>query len=833
MDDTRFRRVCLETSLKPFRQLDAAFVESVCHTLWDNWRRLIARADEVAVLLWVGDGSEILQWQGNWDACVPWADRIGFCNYDTPGAFPPDNRHYRINRAVPYMANPPRPTFRDLERIIEALRRTARGRLGREIRIGAALDPGPEFVENAWKFQRHPEVLTPDGPARMPCMMHFLTHQSTVRPDGEAYAGFPDGLDAPARFGTFLGRQFAAVMRDLGYDWIWFSNGFGYTHFPWTCCGELFDGQQFLPDRAEPELRRTRRFWEDFRRECPDVEVQVRGTNFTVGMDIAANGVSHEDVASTGRVVAPPPNPPWGSRALGLEMASFLSRMSSSPADRLLFRFYLNDPWFVTNPWYDYYNREPFDIYVPMSAARLGEDGSVETPHDLALLTVDTEKGELLRDEAGEVTPHLLRAAQTRPDAAGPVVWVYPFDDYHRILRNTPDGIADVFAHEWFACAMVNAGLPLNTVCPGDRFARLADVGALPDAIFVAPVPAPSSSYSQALLEHVRTGGKALLYGPLAPADPEWLDALGIELADPLEGDFEVDVRLATDRFRQEACAPSGGDSLDASIGMASDDAPAAAAKQRLLHHRGLVSGGGIRAVAHEGTCEVRVALSQKGRERAYAVTRGGAALGGGRVAWIRGTSCFDPAAKPIEPRFDPPWRVVRPDDWARRLLADLGLDILQERLDESVQPANVFIKRHRGAWYFVGHKANTSARLWIRTEDGAPCFGECETPIAGGYAGECFGKSFHNEVRAFVTMRDGIVRTKTLPTPIGRRAHFSLANLVDADVAIYPEPEALADGDLDLQPVIAGDAPVPHDVDAERGRAVVRRFTGTLYVLW
>lgn len=831
MESHAYRRVCLETSLKPFRQLDDEFIAATCTRLWKNWDRLVERADEILILLWVGDGSEILQWQGDLSAPLPHAESIGFCNYDTPGAFPPDNRHYRINRAVPYLDSPPCVTFADLKRIIAALRRTARERMDRKILIGATIDPGPEFVHNDWKFSKHPEVLIPDMRKRMPQMMHFITHQATLQPDGERYAGFPQGLTEPTRFGTFLGRQFAAVQRDLDYDLIWFSNGFGYTHFPWTHHGEVFDGEHFDPLKAGTEMEQAARFWNDFRQAVPDAEVQVRGTNFSVGMDIAANGISHTAIARTGRLERPPCNPPWGSRALGLEMTSFLSRISQTPGSDFIFRFYLNDPWFVSSPWYDYYNRETFDIYVPMTASRLSASGAVEAPTDLSLLTVDTEKGELLVDQSTEVIPHLLRAATTRPDAAGPVIWLYPFDEYHAILDDERQRLPEVFAHDWFACQMTQAGLPLNTVCNTTVFSHLANGGRLPDAIMVSPVPARESGFGTALLAHVRSGGRVLLYGPLDHASPEWLETLGVELANPLEGDFAIDRRFETDRFARPPVAPTD-DAFLASVGMQSEAGPSAPGPDRRLRHRGAISGGGLRACAVNEAL-VRCQAVQNGRTRTYALLRNLDGAGGGKIAWIQGSVSFDPSVRSGEPVFDPPWQFVRPDDWARHLLAELGLTIWQERDSETNKPANVFVKRCDGAFYFTGHKPDTSVRFWVRTEDGAPCYLESETPLLDGCAGESFGKTFHNEVRAFVRMADGTVRTKAMPVPVGRKQHFSIEGLLNADVTLYPSPEAIRNEQMDIQPIIGGSTPVAYSTDKSKGSVHVTHFTGTLYVCW
>lgn len=831
MKPNAYRRVCLETSLKPFTKLDPASIVATCNRLWSNWDRLVERVDEILILLWVGDGSEVLQWQGDLKASLPHADSIGFCNYDMPGAFPPENRHYRINRAVPYLDSPPDLTFGHLKQIITTLRQTACDCWGREILVGATIDPGPEFVHNDWKFSKHPEVLIPDMRERMPQMMHFITHQATIQPDGEVYAGFPQGLTEPTSFGTFLGRQFAAARRDLDYDYFWFSNGFGYTHFPWTHHGEVFDGHRFNPEKAAVERELAARFWSDFRQEEPEAEIQVRGTNFTVGMDIAANGVSHTDIARIGKLERPPCNPPWGSRALGLEMVSFLSRICKTPGRDIIFRFYLNDPWFVSSPWYDYYNRETFDIYVPMAAARLTSSGSVEAPTDLSLLTIDTEKGELLRDQSTEVIPHLLRAATTRPDAVGPVVWVYPYDEYHGILENQPERLPEIFAHDWFACQMTNAGLPLNTVCDTSVFAGLADRDLLPDAILVAPVPDRNSGWGDALLAHARGGGRVLLYGPLDQASPELLQALEVELADPLEGDFAVDCRLETDRFCRPPVAPTD-DAFMASVGMQSEPGFSDTTDVRLLRHRALTSGGGLRAVATEDQ-GIRCQAIQHGHTRTYALLRDVDSSDGGKIAWIQGTVSFDPSTRSGEPVLDPPWQFLRPDDWPRHLLAELGLAIRQDRDSETTKPANVFVKRHDGAWFFTGHKPDTSVRFQIRTADGAPCYMEAETPILDGYGGETFSKTFHHEVRAFVRMADGTVRSKAMPVPVGRQQHFSLEGLVHADVTLYPSPAAVRDGSVDLKPIIAGDTPVPCQTDLKRGTLHVSNFTGTLYVCW
>jgi hypothetical protein len=229
----------------------------------------------------------------------------------------------------------------------------------------------------------------------------------------------------------------------------------------------------------------------------------------------------------------------------------------------------------------------------------------------------------------------------------------------------------------------------------------------------------------------------------------------------------------------------------------------------------------------------VRCRAEQNGASRTYALLRNFGGSTGGKVAWIQGTVSFDPSLRSGEPVYDPPWQFLRPDDWPRYLLAELGFTIEQDRDSESSKPAQVFVKRHDGAWFFTGHKPDTSVRFQIRTPEGAPCYMEAETPIIDGAGSESFAKTFHSEVRAFVRMAKGTVRAKAMPVPVGRQQHFSLEGLVDADVTLYPSPNAVKAGTVTLSSIIAGETPVPSETDVAEGTLNVTNYTGTLFVCW
>ena len=110
-----------------------------------------------------------------------------------------------------------------------------------------------------------------------------------------------------------------------------------------------------------------------------------------------------------------------------------MSHIAETPSEGYLFRYYTHDPWWINSPWFDRYNRQPHDIYLPLSVARLDENLRVMQPYGINFLTADDSFGNLPRRCPVEVIPHLLDAYSHYPDSAGPVTWVYPFEQYHKI----------------------------------------------------------------------------------------------------------------------------------------------------------------------------------------------------------------------------------------------------------------------------------------------------------------------------------------------------------------------------------------------------------------
>src|SRR5690606_10022458 len=108
-----------------------------------------------------------------------------------------------------------------------------------------------------------------------------------------------------------------------------------------------FNGESFGRVDAGDVADRILGFWRDFRAEC-DYPIEVRGTNFTTGIDLASDCVPADEIYDGGFIVAPPPNYPSGALNydFGLEMAGYMSRIANLPGKDFPFRYYPNDPWF-------------------------------------------------------------------------------------------------------------------------------------------------------------------------------------------------------------------------------------------------------------------------------------------------------------------------------------------------------------------------------------------------------------------------------------------------------------------------------------------------------
>lgn len=480
---TGWRRAVLECSLRPFAPFDAGAIDAAAHRLVEQWLPLLTASDSSAVLLWASDGSELLEWAGDLDTEVEWACWVGFNNTD---ADPYGHNVTPERRAVPYCDAPAPLRYRDIQAVVAGLRRALLAATGRPVEIGAIFDSGPEFAPSRFKFETHPEIVAAGEDVGIGRVIRMVRPWNRLHADRTRYAAFPDGIDEGLSFGGFLGRQASAYLPAMGFDYLWFSNGFGFSSFAWTTLGELYDAERFHPERRPALEAAILEFWADFHREC-ELPIEVRGTNFTAGLDAAVDGVPGQRLYDSGYFRLPPPNSPWGplNRDFGIELTGQLSRIATLPGAGFPFRFYAHDPWFWQNPWRDFYGRQPFDIALPLALSRVDATGAVQPATDVEILTADDELGQFDARDALEIQAALAGARAIVPDAAGPVVWLYPFREYHQ-ARDAAE-LRRVFEEEWLFTAAVNVGLPLSSVVSTDAVEGALAVGALQGCVVVTP----------------------------------------------------------------------------------------------------------------------------------------------------------------------------------------------------------------------------------------------------------------------------------------------------------------------------------------------------------
>jgi hypothetical protein len=770
-EHSQIQRVVLETSLKPFTQTDPDSIEQACGRILSQWHPLLDISAECSILFWVADGSEILTWGGDPSAELEWAKYIGFCNAE----FRPYIGHTEDPRrqAILYRDDPSTFTYGDLATIISTFKRVAAEKYGQTLTAGATFDPGPEFARAEFKFATHPEIMRSGEETAIGNTVSMVRAWSVLAGDDLSYAAYPDGIPDNTPFGEFFWRQSRAFTSTLGFDYIWLSNGFGFSHFGWSALGENFDGRQFARVDYGQVAARILDFWQHYQRECSDLPVDVRGTNYSTGIDLASDCVPLDAIYAGNFLRAPAPNYPSGAlnEDFGLEMVGYMTRIARLPGDHFPFRYYPNDPWFWQNPWWDLYQREPFDIYCPLSTGRLNDQGQIENPQVVEFLTIDTEKGDLDERCALEVIPHIRRAIDDFPDRAGLLTWVYPFAEYHQLASDQPERLDLPYFGDWFARSAINAGLPLNTVLSTDALPTIVEdhPEALSDSLLFSPVPFGEGDWEEALIQHVHSGGRVFFYGPLDLASPAMRQLLNLETGEGIEEECTLRLDLEPDplvRWRGN----------------------------RTFRHESILSAGPVSEKLidpDDPHSHVHATLRQGAEERIYALTRRSPVWRGGAVSWIRGSSSFSFVDQ--RPR-EYPADIWNPAELARYLLASFGYRFVQERQHPGVKPVLNFVTRHRNAFIFSGFKADTTVVLRYAFPQGAPLLVGAETVIEDGAATYFLDKSFHKECRIFVRQPSGGVLSckEKPPFPTGKERKLQVSGLQDADLVVYPPLERM-----------------------------------------
>lgn len=749
-EDMPVGRICLELSLKPFKKLDTLYIESVCRKLFSQWKPLIKRSTGCAVMLWTSDGSEILAYSGDLSEEFEWCRYIGIGN---PGKNPEKNGDIRNLHVKPvlYTPDPPAMHYSDLRNIVSAIKRIGLEETGFNIDVGETFDPGPEFAYSEFKYERHPEICQ----GNIMGAKQWLHCASVLHADSYKYAAYPDGIPEGTHFGEFLGRQFKKLKEDIGFDYLWLSNGFGFSLNSWNWTGQLFDGNSFDFSGAASVRDSINDFWKHFSAEMNGDIIEVRGSNLSTGMDISAHGCPIDDIYKNN--ITAPPNSPWAAMdyRFGLEFVGFMSHIAELPANGFTFRYYIHDPWWINSPWFDRYGRSPHDIYLPLAVTRMDAEGKVTPPRGINLLSADDSFGNLPDKCPNEVIPYILEACSDYPDSAGLLTWIYPFEYYCDIgLR---EGKMDrIIMDDWFIESAVDLGLPLNTVISDKNFAS-SDLSSYKNTVLLTAVPESGSKLEASVIRAVRAGCRIILYGDTSHASEELRTLLGLKVTSPISGLLKIDTYLSSDKSETD---------------LFSD----------ILYHDPVVSSGGICETA-DGSCELLAAVSSpEGIKRVYAVKKG-------NIIWIRGSFPHIRSGDRSLPGLTDRKENFNPSVLLRYSLAKFNMLILFDCYNVNDKLPLIFISRNKNAFYFSGFSKDATVKAHMSFTDGAPAINDTEFIIKNGIGTYPLSKFWHRECRVFIKQACRakiITRTLTVADCMEDDRHIEISGLTDAAVTFY-----------------------------------------------
>ncbi len=800
------KKLVLEVSLKAFWDLSEPAVAKAATMIARQWMPLIDGAEAVAIMFWTADGSEILDYDGDMAKPMEWARWVGIAN--TP---PHDSgRHTLHDVRTLYREGAAPTTYGAYRSLLTTVKATIASLTGKSVTIGATFDPGPEFAESSFKYERHPEIASGGtmGEGRwIPC-------NSVLHGDAARYAAYPDGIPEGTTLGSFLGAQSQRFLTEMGFDYIWFSNGFGYSLASWSVTGEVFDGERFAAAAAPRVNREILGFWRDFRAECPDFPIETRGSNLSTGMDLSSDASPMRDIYRGGFNLIAPPNSPWAALDgdYGLEIAGWLSHIAELPETGTFpFRYYIHDPWWLNSPWLDRYGREPHDIYLPLSCCRIDGAGNIQTPNTVSLLTIDDSHGAMPDQVPLEVVPHIRAGLDNAPDQPGAVTWIYPFDEYHDWTFAAPSRANEVFFGDWFMRAAINQGFPLNTVASTSTFlsSRTTKPELYSDTVLVCPAPDAGSELAAALCAHVDAGGRALLYGPLSHTDPSVLARVGVSRTSSIAGDLGLEVATA-------------GDDL------------ASGTYPNKIKVRETLSGGGVDTVLAAGSAGWALAeVTDSKSRRVFASIA--PTSGGGQIAWVRGAFCETVNRGAQLPEADNPREWFPAARLMRWTLAELGYKLCFEKPDVLTGDPVVLASRNRNAWYFSGFSRSTTVRLKWRFPHGVPIPVGCDVLVGGDMGEMALPRAWHRECRVFVEQVETseVSCQERYSGQVGVFRRLLVTGLRGAKVTFLPDPTAEHAARLQQNVGYLGTGPDIENVRREAGIVTAENVNGELLISW
>ncbi len=754
------QNVTLELSSKPFTDDSRETMESVSRTMFRQWQNLLDKADRISVLLWIADGSEILEYTGDLSQTFEWAYWFGCANHIPPSGNETErekiNTHkfpkkYRDDAA-------PRP-YQWLKELIGVIKSIGLKLTGKPIRIGAIFDNGPEFAISNFKYKKHPEI------ARANTLFpgSFVTCNSTLNSDPQPYAAFPNGIAQGTTLGEFLGKQFKVFADDLGYDYIWLSNGMGFGTETWGITGALFDKEKFYPEKADEAAGTMLHFWNDFTRYWPKDKIETRGSNFSAGLELSTDAAPLKELYRDFKI-APPVNSPWAALNYnsGLELAAWMSHVAELPDERFPYRFYAHDPWFYNSPWLDRYGREPWDIYLPLSICRINEQAEAQTPNSISILTIDDTLGQMPEQVPDEVIPHLKEALRHAPDQAGPLVWVYPFSEYSDLVRGKDKNPGVVFNEDMFIAEALQQGLPLNTVISTDNFYKT--FSKCPEKFASKILIAPVTSYP-AVKGFIASGGNVIFYGSLRNVPDDLCQLLHLNNDVAITGEAVVELYENVDQCEHDACATT-------------------------THiHDVFNCGGACEVIADSTDTNVIAEVKAGNQKRILASVRKFSKTQ--KVAFVRSLlpCAKDPKLEYRGFEYGKADEIFFVEKLMRYTLCEFGWKLGFNTVDVSSHSPRICISRNDNAFYYSVFSPETGTEITTSSPYGAPILTEMQCRIESDMALWHPSKAWHKECRCFIRQKDASMVDCKIVFPAYPQYHQrrEYHNLKDAEVTFFP----------------------------------------------
>lgn len=741
-----FKKVTLEMSLKPFKQTDEKYIETVLRNIFEQWRPLIKNREVVSIMLFTADGSEILDYTGNMNKEFEWCKYLGTANKPLAEEDEPTTTTLHDKKRL-YMKNPPVMTYGILKNIVEAIKRIGKELFPKsEIRVGEMFDIGPEFAVSDFKYSRHKEICT--GKATELDGTVFLNSYARLNGDSYPYAAFPNGIPDGVHFATFLGRQSQVFLENIGFDYLWLANGVGFSASPWSSNGEVFDGEHFLTEKLSDVRSKIFGFWKLFRAEC-DYPIEVRGTNFSAGIDYATDAVPLYDIYNSNLNITPPPNSPWAALDgnFGLEIMGHLTRTCRLPEDDFMFRYYIHDPWWMNSPWYDRYEGQPHDIYLPMSLSRIDENGNAQAAGILNILTVDNSFGDTPDCCVNEPLPHILKAEKDSPDSPALFVWVYPL---RKFTTATDKGsLQEMLSHDWFICEAINNGLPLSSCVDCDNFIN-QDKTIYGGSVLISPVPTANSEFEKCIIDYIDDGGKVLFCGNADCAGSDFLSRFGLTLTNN-----SVDKVIVNKEYNVDVH----------SDGIYSNS----------IVNREILCNGKINTVSENEGIKTENGYSLSSSYK--------------NAVWYRASvsAKINTDGGHIIP--DKMSEHLRSEVLLRNVLREFGYDISFNKPTANSKTPVIMVSKNNNATIFSVYTPDTTVETALKFPLGSPILLGYETEIKNYKSHYCFPRAEHRECRVFVEQNRGVVYAKEMaPVSSDFRRRICVSGLENATVRFFSE---------------------------------------------